>query len=436
MPTNSAPRHNAHSSGNSRATVAHIIDTWMKTGGFPDRLIPPQLQHRAFVMEAVYGIIRWRRLLEWVADDYSSQTPTRRAIPYLLTGLYQVLKMDSVADYASVSETVAAAKAALGQRPAGYVNGLLRRVLRERESIATRLAQQPIGIRTSHPDLLLKRWTDHYGEADTEKLCTWNNTRPDVFVRVNELQTTAAALLDQWTGEGIAATLCPANPHAFLSLPKGITIPSLPGYSEGHFYVQDPSTHIAIELLDPQPEERILDACAAPGGKAIASAIRLRGRGEVVAMDIYDDRLETLQHNVDRMKLSNITIVGGDAAKEDVLVAAAGPTGLFDRVLLDVPCSNTGVLRRRPDARWRFSPNRLKALRNTQRRLLTNAARVVAPGGTLVYSTCSLEAEENSEMLTAWLALHPEYTRTCEHHSFPPESGMDGAYAVALQKTP
>jgi len=408
----------------------------MKTGGFPDRLIPPQLQHRAFVMEAVYGIIRWRRALEWVADDYSNQTPTRRAIPYLLTGLYQILKMDSVADYASVSETVAAAKAALGQRPAGYVNGLLRRVLRERESIEARLAQQPLGIRASHPDLLLKRWTNQYGEADTEKLCTWNNTRPDVFVRVNELQTTADGLLAQWTNDGIVATPCPSNPHAFLSLSKGVAIPSLPGYCEGHFYVQDPSTHIALELLDPQPDERILDACAAPGGKAVATAIRMGGRGEVVAMDVYDDRLNDLRHNVDRMKLSNVTIVGGDATNEDVLEKAAGPTGHFDRILLDVPCSNTGVLRRRPDARWRFSLKRLKALQNTQRCLLTNAARFVAPGGTLVYSTCSLEAEENSEMLAAWLALHPEYTLTCERHSFPPESGIDGAYAVALQKTP
>jgi 16S rRNA (cytosine967-C5)-methyltransferase len=213
-------------------------------------------------------------------------------------------------------------------------------------------------------------------------------------------------------------------------LAHGSRVPDLPGFTEGWFSVQDPSTAVAPALLDPGPGQRVLDACAAPGGKTFVLAERMRGRGTLWAADVSPGRLRRLEENLKRMGLEWVQVRRADAASP-LLGRMCGGEG-FDRILLDVPCSTTGVLRRRPDARWRFSPERLNQLTRIQQAMLNNAATLLRPGGRLVYSTCSLEPEEGTELVRAWLRGRPEFRLLEERSLFPPDTQTDGVYAAAL----
>jgi 16S rRNA (cytosine967-C5)-methyltransferase len=348
-----------------------------------------------------------------------------------MIGLYQILFLHDVADHAAVHETVEAVKhSAAGTRAAGFVNAILRRVLREKPAILAAMQSQPLGIKESHPDALVERWTARYGEPATARLCEWNNTRPQVVVHPNPARTTMTDFLTALRAAGIEATPHPHAPDEFLTIPRGKPVKDIPGYDGGLFSVHDPSTMTAVALLDPQPGDRVLDACAAPGGKTILIAERLRGSGLIVAVDENEERLPRLKENVARLGLGLVQVAQADSAT-DGLPAAVGSEP-FDRILLDVPCSNTGVLRRRPEARWRFSDEDLGTLVATQTAILDRTARLLRIGGTLVYSTCSLEPEENEALLKGWLAEHPAFQLRQSVSLFPGASQTDGAYAAAL----
>ncbi|MBU0714063.1 MAG: 16S rRNA (cytosine(967)-C(5))-methyltransferase RsmB [Verrucomicrobia bacterium] len=412
----------------TRAQAAAIIERWLVTGDFPNLMLENVREHRAFLMELVYGIVRWKRLLDWVVARYVRRSPLTSQQAFLLVGLYQLLKMTEVAPFAAVHETVEAAKAALGARQADFVNAILRRTLREKDALLAELDRQPLGIRQSHPDELLERWIRHFGLSPTEVLCAWNNQRADVIIRVNQLKTTPEAYLKTLTVLGVGDQVCPHAFPACFTLAHGMRVTDLPGYGEGHFMVIDPAAIQAVDLLDPQPGDHILDACAAPGGKTALIAERLRLKGQLVAMDLRADRLPRLRANLERLGCAAfVKVVQGDAKR-----LRPESFGRFDRILLDVPCSNTGVVRRKPDVRWRFSKAGLTRLGVAQRELLERAAGLVKRGGSIVYSTCSLEPEENNLLISAWLKTHPEFRLQSSRQSFPPTSGQDGAYAVLL----
>ncbi|MFA5043611.1 MAG: 16S rRNA (cytosine(967)-C(5))-methyltransferase RsmB, partial [Kiritimatiellia bacterium] len=426
--------------------AAAIVERWLATGDFPNEMLEDVREHRAFLMELVYGIVRWKRLLDWVIARYVRRSPVPAQQAFLLVGLYQLLKMTEVAPYAAVHETVEAAKAALGERQADFTNAILRRTLREKDSLPAELARQPLGIRQSHPDELLERWTRHFGPGPTEALCAWNNRRADVIVRVNLLKTTPDDFLKALAAAGVGDKVCPFNAGkatteaniehrtkdffpACFTLAHGARVADLPGYAEGHFMVIDPAAIQAVELLDPQPGNHVLDACAAPGGKTALIAERMRLKGQLVAMDLREDRLPRLRANLERLGCAAFAkVVQGDARR-----LRPESFGRFDRILLDVPCSNTGVIRRKPDVRWRFSKTGLTRIGAAQRELLERAAGLVKRGGCIVYSTCSLEPEENELPIAAWLKSHPEFRLRSFRQSFPPTSGRDGAYAALLQ---
>jgi 16S rRNA (cytosine967-C5)-methyltransferase len=210
-----------------------------------------------------------------------------------------------------------------------------------------------------------------------------------------------------------------------------VRVESLPGYGQGGFIIQDPAARGAVELLDVQPGQRVLDACAAPGGKTLQIAARLGGKGRLVAMDLHADRLPPLRDNLARAGFGWVEVATGDAAAP----RPASDDWRFDRILLDVPCSNTGVLRRRPDARWRFTARRLAALARTQAAILRNTLAWLAPGGRLVYSTCSLEPEENRDLLDALLRDVPGLRLLGAIDRLPMRDATDGAFAAALAHT-
>ncbi len=201
---------------------------------------------------------------------------------------------------------------------------------------------------------------------------------------------------------------------------------TLPGFAEGAFYIQDPSTLLAVDMLNPRPGEAVLDLCAAPGGKTTAIAAHMKNDGRVVATDIREDRLKQLRENCKRL--------GADCV--EVMPLGTDVREKFDRVLADVPCSNTGVMRRRVDLRWRLQPRDLQATTKIQREILRQAARNVKPGGLLVYSTCSLEPEENEQMVKAFLERNRAFGLEAERALLPWRDGVDGAYVAALRLAP
>lgn len=429
---NQAETVNLRTTINSRDVAAEIIRRWMEKRDFPDRLMGAVTEDRAFVTELVYGAVKWKRQLEWAMKRCARHLPPLPLRAHLMVGLYQVLDMDAVEVYAAVNETVAAVKAHFGQSQADFANAVLRRAVREKQALILGLQMESVGVRTSHPELLVSRWASVYGAEPTVRLCEWNNSPPQVTIRINPSRIQMADFLDRLASEGIRG-----EPHAFcrecfITLPRGVPPARVPGYEDGWFSVQDPSTVLAVEMMDPKPRERILDACAAPGGKLMAMAERMGGGETLAAVDVSDDRLELLRENLERIGLRGAEVLCGDLSVLDKVPALHGRQ--FDGVLLDVPCTNTGVLRRRADARWRFSLEGLQRVVETQRAILDTAATLVRAGGRIVYSTCSLEPEEDEQQMTAWLKGHPEFFMDKQRKLFPPEDGVDGAYAALLRR--
>lgn len=377
---------------NSRRSAAFIVAAWLKTKEFPSNLLPSG-PDRAFVQDLVYTVVRRLRPLRKILGLLVKSWPKGEMEALLYVGAAQILYMDSVADYAAVHETVEAAKACPNPSIARVVNGVLRNLLRRRDEFLSLLASAPVAERESYPEALWKRWAARYGAADAEKLAKWHNSPARTFL---------------------------ARPDgSFTALERGERVDSVPGFREGAFIVQDPATALAVSLLAPKEGEEILDACAAPGGKTIQLAWR---GAKVTAAEVNPARRRRLEENLARVNLS-------------IPVLPALPdSGAFAGVLVDAPCSNSGVLRRRPDARWNWSLDKLAALTRLQSEILSSAARLVAPGGRLVYSTCSNEPEENMERVSDFLSSRPDFTLGETRESVPYLTDMDGAFAAELKR--
>ena len=421
----------------AREIACRILGKWIQRGDFPDRETGAVGQHRGFVTEVVFGVCRRLRTLRFFLEMLAPRRPTVPVEAVLLVALYEMFFLDDAEEFAVVHEAVETARRVGGAKSTGFVNAVLRRAQREREKLFGALEAAPPGIRMSHPDELLGRWRKHFGAEKTVALCEYDNTRP---VTVIHVFPGCLAALRETLPELVPH---PARPDDCFIAPRGMPPEKIPGYDEGWFVVQDPSTLSAVDLLAPQTGEIILDACAAPGGKAAAIFGRMCANGpasgfsgRLVALDKHSDRLVRLRENFARLNMGPATVDKADAADEQSLRAALGRAGTesVDAILLDVPCSNTGVLSRRADARWRFSETRLGELVAVQARILAAASGFVRPGGRMVYSTCSLEPEENARQVEHFLGTHPDFSFAGERVSLPPGSKMDGAYAALLTR--
>ena len=413
---------------NPRKTTAKIIQQWLRTKDFSNILIPDNIADRSFVTEVVYGVIRWKRLLNWYLRQLVHGTPDKSSLPFLWVGLYQIMFMDTVADHAAVNETVEAIKDTNARKTA-FVNAVLREALRRKTELKEKSQNLPLAIRLSHPDLLVQRWGKRFGSKKTESLCKWNNIPALVTIHpaVNRIST--SEFTEKLKQVGIIPKPHPFYPDLFLELPHGIKIHDLPGYLDGLFSIQDPSTMMAIDLLNPKPGDTVLDACAAPGGKTILIAERLANTGKLIAMDFDNNRLKILNENVKRMKIP-AELICADATKAKLIFKGIS----FNKILADVPCTNTGVIRRRPDARWNFSIQHMEKIIKMQNAILDSLADLVASNGSLVYSTCSIEAEENILLIRKWCARHHNFKLIKFVSNIPPANSMDGVFAALLQK--
>jgi 16S rRNA (cytosine967-C5)-methyltransferase len=400
-------------------------------GSFPDRQLSGIQKDHAFVLEVVNGVVRNRSIFDWLERQWLKKPPQPFFKAVLYVGLYQLLFMD-IEPYAVINETVDAAKCRSGgEAAARMINAVLRRAQREHDQVLQALEKQPAHIRLSHPEFLLKRWTRQYGEAAAIKLAEWNNQPPATTLRIEQSAVDAAEFIDRLRAADIEPLMHPcSDKEIFLVLPRGVAVRNVPGYEKGWFTIQDPATAISVDLLAPRPGEAVLDACAAPGGKSAMMAGRMRGEGELVAMDMHDDRIDVLKENRQRLKLDWIEIIKGDARKPK---QALGDRK-FDAILLDVPCTNTGVLKRRADARWRIDEQRIITITRLQTEILDACAGLLKEKGRLVYSTCSLEAEENEDLVSRWVREHSEFRLVKTGKCVPPESGTDGAFAALLRR--
>ncbi|MFO7938006.1 MAG: transcription antitermination factor NusB [Kiritimatiellia bacterium] len=393
---------------NTRKETVFIITRWLVNRDFPDRLIESG-PDRGFITDMTYTTIRRYASLMWVLEQFMRKVPKGETLAALLLGAAQIMFMDDVTDYAAVNETVEAAKAR-SRASVSLINGVLRNIVRSREKLLRELEKQPLSIRKSHPEELVRRWMARYTSEEVEKLCDWNNTPAETFI----------------TGRPDDN-----GQSRFEKVPRGTGVSDIPGFREGEFIVQDPATATAIELLELRPGLSVLDGCAAPGGKTVQIAWRA-DESKILALDLREDRITTIRENLRRTGLEHVEVEQTDLTLD--LEDVKRKHGLFDRVLLDVPCSNSGVLRRRPDARWRWSEKRLKRLIRTQRSILNNTSKLLKHNGILVYSTCSLEPEENSLLVERFIKDNPEFASVSSVEKLPFNDGTDGAFACAIKR--
>ena len=389
-------------------------------------------QDRALCQELVFGLVRWQRTLDWLIARKTAGRDQNATIRLLLhLGLYQLFWLQRIPDHAAVHETVELGKR-LGFGPrAGFLNAVLRGFIRQREQ--TQLALEALkqtdpALGYSHPAWLVERWLARWGADKTRRLLEWNNTPPPTYARRNNLKTNLPALAARWKEEGVEfeeRQWAWPGPGLVFDLRNHPPLAGCGSFKDGCFYVQDPSTLLAVEQLGPQPGETILDWCAAPGGKTTFIAQLMQNRGRVVAQDNQPDRLKLLQENCDRLGALCVEVS-----------PALPASGEFDRVLIDAPCSNTGVMRRRVDLRWRLQPSEIQRLRDAQAALLAQAAPRVKAGGTLVYSTCSLEPEENEDVTGQFLKEHPGFELESQRQLLSFVEGVDGAYVARLRRRP
>jgi len=447
---------------NPRQFAVQILQQRRIHGEFTEALLERTLAgsglspvDRGLCQELVYGIVRWQQALDWLVARKTDAREQKAALQNLLRlGLYQIFWLDRIPAHAAVHETVETAKALGFGQQAGFINAILRGYLREADATKAMLAALKASdpaVGFSHPAWLVKKWQRQFGDEKTRQLLEWNNQPPKTYARVNTLKfgvrssefevdqsvrpsiaakpKDAGVLLDRWRDEKVEYDFVRRDwidENLVFELRSHPPLASLQSFCDGWFYIQDPSTLLAPRVLAPKAGETVLDLCAAPGGKTTFIAQLMEDQGRVVAVDVSEDRLKLIRENCGRLGVTGVDPVAISNFKLQ--------TSNFDRILVDAPCSNTGVMRRRVDLRWRIAADEIGRLRAAQLDLLKTAASALKPGGVLVYSTCSLEPEENGDVIREFLQSHGEFGLESERSLFPPVDGVDGAYVACLVK--
>ncbi|MEM9510278.1 MAG: 16S rRNA (cytosine(967)-C(5))-methyltransferase [Cyanobacteria bacterium P01_E01_bin.35] len=403
---------------------------------------------RSFACELVYGIVRRQRTLDRLIDLLGKkkalqQPPDLRIILHL--GLYQLRYLDRIPASAAVDTSVKLAKENGISKLSGVVNGLLREYLRqvEREDplkLPDNLIAK-LGIKYSFPDWIVETWLEQLSMTEVEQLLAWFNKSPKIDLRVNPLKTSVEEVATAFEAAGIKVERIRDLPQG-LRLESAGAVTELPGYKQGWWVIQDSSAQLVTHLLDPQPGETIIDACAAPGGKTTHIAELINDRGRIIACDRAAKRLNRVRENAARLQLSSIEIETGDSRDKSEFANIA------DRVLLDAPCSGLGTLHKRPDIRWRQTSQAIGELFELQRELLEQTALWVKPKGILVYATCTLNILENEKVIQSFLENNSNWSIQSPPKAiaqnwvttegwikvYPHRYDMDGFFMVGLKR--
>jgi 16S rRNA (cytosine967-C5)-methyltransferase len=431
---------------NTRAlALMALLEIWQR-GGKPktvleDIMAPLDKRDRAFLMELVYGVVRYRDTLDWILKKFlkkpSGLSPWTRN--NLRTGTYQILFM-RVPKWAAVNEAVEIEK--WRGKPA-VVNAVLQRLSRDTDGIHADLLRVKkkddathIAISTSHPEWLIRRWITRFGGERARQLAEANNRVPPMTLRVNTLRVGRDEIVKRIRKIGIQGKQTRSSPDGFI-LEGFHHFRELSSF-RGLAVVQDEASQLITYLLDPRAGERILDACAAPGGKTTHIAQRMDDRGEIVAVDADEMRIKLLRESLSALGITSVKVIMAD-------ITELGHEGFFDRVLLDAPCSSLGVIRRNPDVKYRHCEEDLMRFRMKQIRLLTSVSGLVKSGGILLYSVCSPEPEEGEEVIEEFLKVSPdfyiiettvpflkEFMNKGFFRTYPHRDAMDGFFGVRL----
>jgi 16S rRNA (cytosine967-C5)-methyltransferase len=446
------------STKNPRRAAFDILLRIEKEKSFADILIDHELSKeiikgadRGLLTELVYGVLRRQGTLDHIMGQFSSQKPEKLELfvrLLLRLGIYQSFFLDRVPVSAAVNETVNLAKE-LAPRAAGFINAILRSADRGRDSISYPDRQaNPIdylAVRYSHPAWLTSQWCEQLGVEAAEALAAAMAEPPPFTIRTNTLRISREALMERLSAEGVTCSPTAWSP-AGIRLNQSGAITRLPSFKDGLFTVQDESSQLAPLFLQPQKGERVLDACAAPGGKSTQIAQLMGDSGEIFACDVNHKKLRMIKETCERLGIESVRTFTMDATAPSNAIKET----TFHRILVDAPCSGLGVIRRNPEGKWWKSPADLAQLALTQLDILENLCQYLEPSGTLLYATCSTSRQENEEVVEAFLYRHPEFsvedlrplfpsfaplfTEQGFFRSWPHRDGMDGFFAARLKK--
>ncbi len=434
---------------NERALALDALLAFRRDGSWPDlslkqRLVGLDESRAALCTHIVYGMLQNGTLLDWYIARYSS-LPLKKISPLVLEclriGVYQIVFLDRVPVSAAVNESVKLIKKTGNARAAGFANGVLRAAARSRDAlpeVACATEEQTLAVRYSHPQWMVRRFIALFGREGAERLLQADNAPTPAVVRVNTVRGTSEAFIAD------CLALTGASPVPVDGLDDAFTVTELSPllkselFADGRFTVQDAASQLAVRALDPRPGERLLDVCAAPGGKSFLAAQLMGNEGEVVACDIYPHKVDLIEQTAHRLGLTAVRTVCRDAS-----AAAPQWEKRFDRVICDVPCSGLGVIRKKPDIRFK-DEQELAALPTLQRAILESAAACVKPGGRLLYSTCTILPEENEQVVDAFLRDHGDFApvsfplrgRAIDGHTtlLPHVDGTDGFFIALLER--
>ena len=459
-----------------RAICLDILRRVQEAGRYPDSLLTDSFKQyrnltsldRAFLTELTYGVLRWRERLDWLIR-YFSRVPFEKIeleiLNILRLGLYQILFLSKTPFSAAVNESVELAKGIRGKGGAGFVNAVLRSILREKEGIPYPDIHEEtalhISVVYSHPLWVVRRWIEELGIEETLWVCTFNNQISPLILRTNSLRIGREELIEKLKGNALSPSPTTFSGEGIV-LNQSPPVSELPYLKEGYFIIQDEASQLVTSILDPNPGERILDACAAPGGKTTHIAQRMENKGEIYSLDLTLEKLDQIEEMCQRLGVKIVKTMKGDGTASLPI-----PKGMeFDRVLADVPCSGFGTLRRHPDLKWRRKEKDIERLAELQSLILENLSHHVNKGGILVYSTCTVFHEENEDVVEKFLDEHPEFQldpidkvasdipacrqagiadgESGKYHSFvqkgyfktfPPRDKRDGFFVARLKKT-
>ena len=423
----------------ARATALRVLVSCRTNGAWADAALKAQLSRdglsgpdAALCSRIVYGVMQNRMLLDFYIGAYCTQKPEHLQPPLLdilRIGAYQILYLDKIPDSAAVNESVELAKLNKRGQAAGLVNAVLRKISKNKNdlpAIPDKDVERYLSIRYSHPKWLVKRLVNLLGREEAEAFLAADNGVSPMTVQLNPMKTTQEALVEELFQQGITA-----KPHAWvpgcLELSGTGDLTALPAFRDGKFMVQDGAARLVSLSAAVEPGEKVLDVCAAPGGKSFSCAFAMEDRGEIVSCDLHENKLKRIKEGAQRLGITCIETVTADGREH-----REEWDGQFDTVLVDAPCSGLGIIRKKPDTRYKKADD-LFTLPVIQAAILENAARYVRPGGTLVYSTCTILPEENEQVTDAFLAQHTDFIK--DAFELPaPVGKLDGSLTLWPQR--
>lgn len=436
-----------------RGTAIKILNRIERTDAYLDKLLDTELRSKdisdldkGLLNELVHGVIRWRSRLDWVINGFYHGNYVKSEINLknaLRVATYQILFLQKIPHHAAVNEAVEFIKRLNGEKAANLVNAVLRTIIRNIDEIKfpdpAADAVHYLGVYYAHPTWMVKKWLARFGFEDTQKLLLANNQVPEITIRINRLKIEPAKFLSSLEEAKLSYQGSEYIDY-YLKVRNLSELSELNYFANGYFTIQDESAALPSILLNPQAGERVIDMCAAPGGKTTHIAELMKNQGKIIAVDKYDHKLNLIRSSCDRLGIDIVDYVVGDASELEL--------ESVDKILVDVPCSGLGVLRKKPDIKWKREPDDLLKLNVYQTGLLNNAAKLLKPGGAIVYSTCTTEPEENFMIIEEFLKTHTDFviddaTKYINNilvnenkcvETYPHKHHIDGSFAARLIK--